>query len=216
MRRCLGLALHAREAVAGRFGGFHVLAYHPGGIAPLDAQFGEIAHGFAGAALVQLARGRLDHLAVAGLVEVAFPSASHQQHPLGEGAVELLEQQGGAELAVHVAAPEHLGQCSARGLVQRLCRRGHPTTFMDAHHQGRGTLLFRTAALDAVIHRLSSPCRLGPDDSLSIAGACLRVCPTQAGRVVSRIRFGNPSPAGECCVFWNAISCGKCSPMPLP
>jgi hypothetical protein len=63
-----------------------------------------------------------------------------------------VQQQAAARLAVHVAAPENVGQIAARRMVENFRRETQLAMVEYPNHHACAALLFRTAAFYADFH----------------------------------------------------------------
>jgi len=71
---------------------------------------------------------------------------------VAEGAGDIVQEQGGARLAFHVAAPDEIGNIAVGGFVQQFSRQGQFSGFENADHDAGATLLFRATAFYAKFH----------------------------------------------------------------
>jgi hypothetical protein len=95
---------------------------------------------------------RGERRAIRRLVEIALAAEAHQQHAVGGDLRHVVQQQRAAELALEVAAPQHVAQVVARGDVDALRRGGELAALEHPNHHATRALLLGAAALYAKFH----------------------------------------------------------------
>ena len=143
------LAFHVVEAVQRVVGADHGLLDVPGDVAFLDRNFGERDGRFHRAGVAQGLDGAGDGVAIGLFVEVALLAEAHQQDAVGQDVGHLVQQQGAAGLAFHVAAAQDFGQVAVAGAVDVDGRLRQLAVFEHADHHAGGALLFGRAAFYA-------------------------------------------------------------------
>mgnify|MGYP007125361862 CR=1 FL=1 len=107
------LALELVEFVSCVEGRQRTLANAPGNAAFLDRQFGEKERGIEGSSFVQSLDGATDGAGEFFLTEILFLAKADQQDAVAQCAGHVVQQQGRARLAIHVAAPEDVRDIAA-------------------------------------------------------------------------------------------------------
>ena len=119
-----------------------VLGFPRGGAA-FDRDFQQEQGGVDGAGLAQGAKRNTDHFAVGFVAELRVLAQAHQQYALGRHVWHVVQQQGAARFAVHVAALENRAEMQFRCLVQRGGAGREFGGFMDTDHHAGALGFFR-------------------------------------------------------------------------
>ncbi len=94
------------------------MAYVPVAVARLDVQFGQVTDGLHGADVVQRVGGGGHQFAVLGIVQFAFAATADEQDAVAEGVGDVVQQQGLADLAFHVAATDDVRDKAIADLIE--------------------------------------------------------------------------------------------------
>src|SRR4029077_17080560 len=90
------------------------------------------------------------------VTEVAFLAQADQEHAVGQRPARVVQQQGCAELALHVAATDDFADVPVAGPVDQFRREGKLAIVENAHYHAGASLLLGTAAFYGKFHRVPS------------------------------------------------------------
>ena len=135
--------------------GLDGLPQSPAGIALLEVEFGQITDRIFRAGLLQRRDAVFDDGQITGRVKLLLLAATDEQHPLGQRARDLVQQQRLAAAALHIAAPEQAGEIFFAGLVHGLGLWREAAPFKDAEDETGRALFLRLAAFYIEFHSCS-------------------------------------------------------------
>ena len=146
------LALELVKAIGGFLRDDRRLPDSPGNTALLDRDFGEKDGAVESAGFVERFDADAYGLAKLLLAELLFLAEADQQHAVAERSRDVMEQEGGAGLALHVATPDDVGDMVAGGIVEKFSGQAEFSRFEYADDDAGAALLLRTSTFYAKFH----------------------------------------------------------------
>ena len=146
------LAFHLLEAVDGFHRHHHGVLDAPGNLAPLDLFLGEVEHRLVGAGFVQQLHRGADRRPELAVAKIALLAEADEQHAVGQRAAHVVQQQGGAKLALHVAAADDFADVAVARAIDQFGRQRQLAIVEHAYDDARAALLLGAAAFYGKFH----------------------------------------------------------------
>ena len=147
-----GLALHLLETIDRFHGDNHRVLDAPRHFPALDLFFGQVDDGFVGPGFVEQFDGVANRRPELAVAKIAFLAETDQQHPVGERATHIVQQQRGPELALHVTAADDLADIAVAGAIDQFGRQRQLAIVEYTNDNTSTALLLGAAAFYGKFH----------------------------------------------------------------
>ncbi len=147
------LALELVEAIDRLVRDDHRLSHTPRRTASPDGGVGQEDRPVERSRFIQRAYRHTDGVSELLVAELLLLAESNQQHPVAQGTGNVVQQQGGTCLALHVAASDDVRQMVPGCIVEDFAGQRQLPRFEDADHDTGTALLLRAATFYAKFHR---------------------------------------------------------------